>query len=168
MTISKVFGRTYSYNIVFWTSILSISFMLNFTYTFSQPRNEDEEFIINPAWNVGNSLMLITEGIKQSGFAFSKKTTDEGVNYLYVNAQDYAIAYYYNEDEVTMVLRIYDGIDKTKRWQEFYNEQVSKWPNLWSRTGDYGFKYESSQSKKTRYINLLRDFDENILVVEIK
>lgn len=149
-------------------NILLTLLVFAWTDLISQPRNEDEEFIIHPEFNVRNSLMFIKEGIKSSGLFHQSKVTSDNVKYLHVVTKDYEIAYYYNDDEITTELRIFDRVRKLAKWQDFYNKQVDKWPKFWSKTSDYQFKFENKEANHLYYINLLRDLDNDVLIIEIK
>lgn len=149
-------------------NILLILLIIGWTDVSSQPRNEDEEFIIHPEFNVRNSLMFIKEGIRSSGLFYQSKVTSDNLKYLHVVTKGYEIAYYYNDEEITTALRIFDDVKKLPKWQDFYNKQVDKWPKLWSKTGDYQFKFENKEANHLYYINLLRDLDKDVLIIEIK
>jgi hypothetical protein len=147
--------------------LLTFLFILSFKYSYSQAVTEQENFIINPQIGVGNTLSMVKEYIKGSGFTYQDGITSNDIKYIRVKTKKYNVFYYYNDKDIVKGVRIFDDLKKMKKWQDYYQKNVKKWPNLWTKTDDFNFKMKATDSNAF-YINLLQDFENDLVLINIE
>ena len=141
------------------------SFLLVFKLS-GQPNNVEESALIHPEILIGNAEFILAEFVKSCGYHYTNEKTVDDIKFMHIKTKTYDLAIYFRGD-TTLLARILSSVKKTQRWNKYYSDLVKKNPKAWSKISDYQYKFYNNETSSILYIDIMRDFTKDLVIIEI-
>lgn len=108
------------------------------------PTSESEQQLISPSVLLGTRSADLQQFAKRAGYESSLESTDDSIQYVYVEAKTYSLAIYLENDS-SWIARIFTQKDKAKPWLAYLDNLVKTKSNVWSKSGKDQYLYKEEE-----------------------
>jgi hypothetical protein len=123
---------------------------------FGQPPSSENELkLISPNVLIGNEASVLQEFAREAGYTPSLESTEDSVQFVYVEAKTYSLAIYLDEN-ISWIARIFTQKDKGKLWIAYLDNFVKTQPNLWSKVNKEQYMFKETSAEPV-YLDIIKE-----------